>query len=60
MHYIKHKTRDTKINQNLILQIVYQQAIVGSRPKTKQLISSHMVIPTYSRTCALKIIFVLG
>jgi len=40
--------------------LVYQQAIVGSRPKTKQLISTHVAISTYSRACVLKIIFVLG
>jgi len=63
MHYIEHKTRDTKINlKNLLLQIIliYKQAIVGSRPKTKQLISRHGAIPTYSCACVLKMFFVLG
>jgi len=60
VRYIEHKTRDTKILfKNLLLQIVliYQQAIVGSRPKTKQLISRHLAIPTYSHSCVL---FALG
>jgi len=38
VRYIEHKTRYTKIYfKNLLLQIVliYQQAIIGSRPKTK-------------------------